>query len=216
MRDWKPEVRRRILDLELPADVKEEVIAELAAHLEDAEGDTGCARELCEEFDEGQWRSLKKAIRRAKNEEGIMNSRTKKLWLPAMGNLTVYTILLYIGAFCFDERIWTPRLSPASHTALPLFHPWLAILPICGAVGALLGKRWDAPLGSRLIAGLAPSLVWLAVFAIMTAVFVFAPGYFHGFPMRQVAVAAFGWILVPAMLLLLGTVPFLRTARAQN
>lgn len=216
MRDWMQEVRRRILDLELPADVKEDVIAELAAHLEDTEDDAGCAHELCEHFDEGQWRSLKRAIRRAKNEEGIMNSRTKKLWLPAMANLTVYTILLYIGAFCFDDRVWTPRLSPASHSPLPLFHPWLVILPMCGAVGALLAKRWDAPLGSRLIAGLAPSLVWLAVFTIMTAVFVCAPGYFHGFPMSQVAVAAFGWILVPAMLLLLGTVPFLRTARAQN
>jgi hypothetical protein len=216
MPDWKKEVRRRIADLELPTEVKEEVIAELAAHLEDCEDNPECHQEVSAAFRDVAWQSLARAIRKAKGEGGVMNSRTRTLWLPAMANLTLYTILLYIGAFCFDERVWTPRLSPASHTPLPLFHPWLVMLPLCGAVGALVAKRSEAPLGSRVIAGLAPSLIWLAVFAIMSAVFVCAPSYFRGFPMREVAMAAFGWILIPALLLLLGTVPFLRPERVQD
>lgn len=216
MPDWKLEVRTRIADLKLPAEVKEEVIAELAGHLEDIEQNPDCGQEVSAALEAVTWPFVASAIQKAKSEEGSMNSRTRTLWLPAMVNLTLYTILLYIGAFCFDERVWTPRLSPASHTPLPLFHPWLVTLPFCGAIGALLAKRSEAPLGSRMIAGLAPSLVWLAVFAIMTAVFVCAPSYFRGFPMRDVARAAFGWILIPALLLLLGSVPFLRTVRVQD
>lgn len=216
MPDWKKEVQRRIAGTELPAGVKDEVIAELAAHLEDSEADADCHQAASAALHEVRWHSLAKAIRKAKSEEGMMNSRTKMLWLPAMANLTVYTILLWVGALGFDDRVWTPRLSPASHSPLPLFHPWLVMLPLCGAAGALVAKRLEAPLGSRLIAGLAPCLIWLVVFLIMTAVFVCAPSYFRGFPMNEIAMAAFGWILVPGLLLLVGTVPFLRTERTQE
>ena len=216
MSDWKKVVLQHMTQLNLPARTREEVIAELAAHLEDSECEA-CPDQTAasESIDAVPWQKLARAISRAKREEGIMNQRTRELWLPAMANLTVYTIMMYVGAFCFNETIWTPRISSGSHSPLPIFHPWLFMLPLCGAVGAVLAKRSEATRGTRVIVGLAPSLVWLAVFSIMGLAFVSAPSYFKSFPLGQVGLAAFGWIVVPGLLLLVGTVPFLRTRRAK-
>lgn len=215
MADWKKVVGQHMTQMNLPASVQGEVIDELAAHLEDSEHDRSSNQVVGSEENEAvRWKELARAICSAKGNGGTMHQRTIKLWLPVMANLTLYTIMMYIGAFCFDERIWTPRISAGSHTPLPIFHPWLFMLPICGALGALVAKRSDASRGTLLVAGLAPSIIWFAVFAIMGLVLVCAPNDFKGFPLSQIALAAFGWVIIPALLLFLGTVPFLRTARA--
>jgi len=65
-------------------------------------------------------------------------------------------------------------------------------------------------LAARLIAGLAPSLVWLAVFTIMTLAFALDRHDFAAFPLDYFAVSAVAWIVLPAISLGLGTLPFLR------
>ena len=133
-----------------------------------------------------------------------MNRRTKSLWLPAMVNLVLSAALLVL----FDKLGFQPRIAPVSHIALA-FQPWIFALPLCGAVGALLARRAEGSRGARLIAGLAPSLVWLAVFSILGLVFACDRRDFAGFPLDSVALAAVGWVVLPALALLAGTAPFL-------
>ncbi len=199
--------------LRLPHDAKEAVIAELAAHLEDVYED-GLAHELGQSEAKRRalsgidWHNLTLGIRRTKLKEEAMNNRTKRLWLPAMANLTIAAALLTaFGILGVKPRIWS-----VSHIAMAVHFPWLFALPVSGAAAALLAKRAQAPLAARLIAGLAPSLVSLAVFCVMPLVFVLDRWEFSGFPLPldYFILSAVVWIVLPAFPLLVGTLPFLR------
>jgi len=99
-----------------------------------------------------------------------------------------------------------------SHMPMALPLPWLFALPVSGAAAALLAKRAQAPLAARLIAGLAPSLVALAVFCVMPLVFLLDRWEFSGFPLPldYFVLSAVVWIVLPILPLLLGALPFLR------
>lgn len=245
MPDWNKLVRERMSGLNLPPDTKEEVISELAAHLEDGYQNE-IARGLGEPeasqhvLSEVQWNKLAREIRRATCKEGSMNNRTRALWLPAIVNLTVAAVLLIIlvglGA---DARM--TRSSMIALDQLALNHPdhlrlfaliykplgiihlsWLLTLPLSAAAGCLMARRAQASTAVRLVVGLAPSLLWLAVFVAMSLEFELDRWQFPtGFPLEDsyFALSALGWIVFPAVPLLLGTLPFLREpnpARAQT
>ena len=219
MPDWKNLVRERLARLRLPHDAKEAVIAELAAHLEDAYedgltlnlGETEAKRRALSNID---WHHLALGIRRAQRKEEAMNNRTKRLWLPAMANLTIAAALLAT----LEILGVRPRMFSVSHMAMALPFPWLFALPVSGAAAALLAKRAQAPSAVRLIAGLAPSLVSLAVFCVMPLVFVLDRWEFSGFPLPldYYALSAVIWIVLPAFPLLVGTLPFLRDSAVQQ
>ncbi|HKI00026.1 MAG TPA: hypothetical protein VJ999_13035 [Candidatus Sulfotelmatobacter sp.] len=197
--------------LRLPCDVKEEVVSELAAHLEDAdeEGLTQNLRESeARSLSNINWRSLAREIQDSKLKEDAMNNRTKGLWLPALANLTIAATLLV----ALEMLGLKARILLVSHLAMGLPFPWLFALPVSGAAAALLAKRAQAPLAARLIAGLAPSLVSLAVFCIMPLVFVLDRWQFSGFPipLDYFFLSALVWIVLPVFPLLVGTLPFLR------
>ena len=236
MPDWKNLVRERMLALNLPPGAKEEVISELAAHLEDSYQNE-IARGLGEAeasqhvLSEVRWNKLAREIRRATRKEKSMNNRTRALWLPAMVNLTVaavlLTILVELGA---DDRMMRSSLLAIDQLAID--HPdhitffvliykllgtihlaWLLALPLSSAAGCLMARRAQASAAVRLIVGLAPSLLWLAVFVAMSLEFELDRWQFPtGFPLEfsYFALSALGWIVLPAVPLLLGTLPFLR------
>ena len=197
----------------LPHDAKEAVITELAAHLEDAYeqgltqqlGESEASRRALANID---WHRLALGVGRAKRKEETMNNRTKRLWLPAMANLMIAATLLAT----LEILGLKPRTFSVSHMAMALPFPWLFALPVSGAAAALLAKRAQAPSGVRLIAGLAPSLVSLAVFCVMPLVFVLDRWEFSGFPLPldYFALSAVIWIVLPAFPLLVGALPFLR------
>jgi len=167
------------------------------------------------------WRKLARAIHHAKLKEesmnhstmnhSTMNRRTKELWLPAMANLTIAAALL----IAFGILGLKDRSFPVSQMAMAIPFSWLFALPISGAAGGLLAKRAHAPLASRLIAGLAPSLVWLAVFCVMPLVFLLDRWQFSEFPLPldYFILSAAVWIVLPVFPLLLGTLPFLRESQ---
>lgn len=235
MPDWKKLVRDRLLALNLPPDAKEEVISELAAHLEDGYQNE-IARGLGESeasqhvLSEVQWNKLAREILRATRKEESMNNRTRALWLPAIVNLFVATILLTL----LEKLGVHPRMIHA-HIALNYFAkghpatikylvpinpfidmfplPWLCTLPFSAALASVLSRRAKAPAALRLLAGLAPSLVLLAVFVAMSLELELDRWQFPaGFPLEfsYFALSALGWIVLPAIPLLLGTLPFLR------
>src|SRR5689334_20171374 len=93
MLDWNQLVRERLGSLGLPPATEEEVVQELAAHLQDiyeenvAKGieEAHALRMALAEVH--NWGPLAKKIERTKKLEGIMNTRTKQLWLPALLSL---------------------------------------------------------------------------------------------------------------------------------
>ena len=210
MPDWRKLVRDQMPLQEMAQETREEVISEIAAHLEDASEDSSLLESFEErtspEFLSVHWKNLGRAIERAKREEETMNDRSRSLWLPALINIAVAATLLII----FDI-IWPhPVIVRISYVKLAVPILWLLTLPICGATGTLLACRAHGSATVRLIAGLAPSLVWLAVFCIMGVTFALDWRVFHGFPMNDFFMSALTWVVLPALCLLPGTLPFLR------
>jgi hypothetical protein len=211
MPDWSALVREHLGAIDLPPREAHEVIAELAAHLEDfyeEEIGNGCGES------EAQQRALNQIIRsrqlagniqRAKHKEEIMNTRTKQLWLPGLVSLAAAMGLLMI----LIQISLQPRFLGRSPLQMVLL-PWLVLLPLCGAAGASLSRHGGGYRWARLVAGLFPTIVLLILGSILTAlrlVILAQPSWWYG------SVAITLGIIVPSTALLLGTLPFLKTTK---
>ena len=88
MRDWQAVIRKNLRGLRLDPACQQDIVAELAAHLEDvcrefrAEGRSEAEAFRCSLEEVTDWHRLAARIQRAKREEEVMNTRTKQLWLP--------------------------------------------------------------------------------------------------------------------------------------
>ena len=207
---WAALVREHLRPLNLPAIEQEEVIAELAAHLEDiyeqqlekgmseSEARKNATNEVV------QWRPLARNIRRAKLKEGIMNPRTKQLWLPSLVSLTTAMLSLMFLTLLAVQ----PRLLYAHRAVTMLYLPWLAALPLCGAAGACLSRRAGGNRLTCLAASLFPAATLLACFAFILLDSLFGTG--HAATLSAFLVFAWSWVFIPGTALLLGALPFLR------
>lgn len=217
MPDWDALVRDKLRSLDLPPKHRQEVIAELAAHLEDLYqeklGQGISEREAEEEVvNEVSWPSLAKRIHRAKLKEeimndGTMNDRTRHFWLPGLVSLTSAMILLAIPIAISMQ----PRFLGRSPLEMVLL-PWLLVLPLCGASGAYLSRRGGGNPRARLVAGLFPTIALLTLGSILviTRLLTFAhPEWWYG----SVALAV--GIIFPSVFLLIGAAPFLKPAKSR-
>lgn len=140
----------------------DEVVAELASHLEDlydelrlqgfAEAEA-VERVLSSERD---WRELSFAIHRTRHAWSTVNQRTQQLWFPALTTLLTANLLPMV--FARASRARFPTAGP-----LALYLPWFATQPFIGALGAHLSRRAGGLRSARLVAGLFPSIVIAAV-----------------------------------------------------
>ena len=143
MPDWKKLVRERIASSTPSVPTQAEVVSELAAHLEEtyaAALSQGSTEKAAVEFalqEVNDWHVLAANIRQAKSEGGIVNDRTRNLWLPGMASLLGASLLLLI----LQRASYQPRLVWFGHMAMLFYWPWLAGLPAFGALGAYLSKR---------------------------------------------------------------------------
>jgi hypothetical protein len=212
--DWSGLVRESLLPLDLTSSESQEVVAELAAHLEDCyeqqigKGLTESAayqRTLNELF---ETRRLAKDIQRAKHKEESMNPRTKQLWLPSLVSLATAMSLLAI----LIQISLQPRFLGRTPLQMVLL-PWLALLPFCGAAGAYLSRRGGADLRARIISGLFPMIVLFSVVGtlIVTRLIVLARPHLP-FIAIWIALA----VILPSAALLIGTVPFLRGTKPKT
>ncbi len=211
MPDWKELVRQRMLALNLPHDAKEEVISELAAHLEEifeaarikglneAEAFQRALQEVTD------WHVLAADIRDLKFEEEFVNDRTKNLWLPGMVTLLGASLLLMLLQFVG----FRPHLVWMGNTAMLFYWPWLALLPVFGALGARLSQRARGTIWARLSAVLSPALVMLAAMAASLP-FGLAIDGVSFFRLVLFGIGVTNWVVLPALALLLGALPFLR------
>lgn len=145
-------------------------------------------------------------LRAAASKDNRLHQRTRSLWLPVMMNLTLtFGLFIILDGLNLDE----PGIATAGHIAKAFRLPWLLPLPVLGALAALLAKRAHASRAERLIAGLAPSLVWLAVLVVIGLIFAFDRRDFAGAPLHYLPLSIVGLVILPALALLLGILPFL-------
>jgi hypothetical protein len=219
VRDWGATVRERLGELGLTAPQQDEIVAELASHLEDvhekrrADGlsDSEAVRRTLDEVTD--WRLLAKKIFDAKHQEESMNDRTRKFWLPGFVGLTASMgLLMILQRAGVQPHVQWLRSGPE----LTLYLPWLIAQPLIGAVGAYLSRRAGGATPMRLGAGLFPAIAMLGLFCLMlpVGIAIQRDAFVLHHP-AYLASVAFVWVVAPATGLLLGALPFLRVAKPQ-
>ena len=211
MPNWIEIVRKRLRGQEPRVPDLQSVIAELAAHLEEtyeaarSRGlpDNDALQIALQEVED--WRVLAAQIDAALSEEGAMNHRTKSLWLPALITLLGASVSLAATQFMGPQpqQVWVGKMG------MTFYWPWLASLPIFGAVGAYMSRRAAGQTPMRLAAGLAPALVMLVVMFLILPWGLFLDS-FHFFRLVHFGLGLINWVGIPAAALLLGALPFLR------
>ena len=211
MRDWGALVEQRLAGLVLEPEEKAEVIAEVAAHLE----------EICEEMlrqgmteeeavrralsQAGDWQDLRRKILTAKRGEQVMEKRVRQLWVP--GFLTLILSMLFLTALQkFGLR---PRIVWSGSNSVLLYMPWLLSLPFFGALGASVSSRAGGSRRTALFVSVFPALALAFAFLFMFP-FSATIELITGRPVdfSRVAIVllrdGIGWILVPGVALLAG------------
>ena len=115
MPDWKKLVQRRTSELKLRTRLKEEVSAELAAHLEEIYEEArskglppkAAMRIALQEVE--SWSDLSRDIAAIRSTEDRMTQPTKTLWLPSIAILFVIGLALVLRdrAPALQQLIWT-------------------------------------------------------------------------------------------------------------
>ncbi|HXW56738.1 MAG TPA: hypothetical protein VEJ67_13380 [Candidatus Cybelea sp.] len=217
MPDWRNLVRQKTQDLRLTPAQKEEVTAELASHLEEFY-DEQRALEVPEpeaerrSLDElSDWAELSRRIQSAKREEGIMNDRTKRLWLPGLASFwTALACELALGGSSIHGSLFHSHLSQF------MYGLWLLGQLGCGALGAYLSRRAGGTRSARLGAALFTSgillVTMLIVLAICAAGRVLGLG-FAGLEFGILVKPVFMVIVIPSLAMLIGALPFLSDDR---
>jgi len=216
MPDWQKLVSERLGSPDLTPEGRVEVVAELAAHLEDRY-EEGLARGLKEHeairwaYDcVHDWSELASKICLAKHEVDRINKRRKAFWLPGL-----LVILMSIG---LQDPSW--RIVPQAwlyHSLLVPYLVWIMTLPLLGALGACLSCRI---LGSRNRPG--PATVLFPSIAMFVLMFLDGACMFfvkNGLIIRHPYVMGL-YILrcsaLPALALLMGAMPFLRPTKLRD
>ena len=210
MKTWQQGIREHLKACKLPRGICEEVVVELAGHLEEIEEEArsrgmseAAAVELALQEVE-DWSVLAAEIGRAQSQEDFMNHRTKSLWLPALTTFVGASVSLMLTQMLGMQ----PRVVWIGDMGIPFYWPWLATLPIFGALGAHLTRRVQGPAGARLAAGLSPALIMLIVMCLILPWGLAIDG-FHFFTLVGFGLGLITWVTIPGIALLAGAVPFL-------
>lgn len=204
MPDFEALVRQRLGSLKLSREGEREVVAELAAHLEDRylqllAGGAGGPEALADSLQElKRSRSLRRNIRRAKED---WMDRSRQLLMPALASMCVSGVAQLVCNGLYPH----PFVFPTGDTGYVLQPLWLAALPLAGALAAYLARKAGATRGRRLAAACAPVLVLLPLFALGMIVDFRS---WHTKPLLLLAGPILSWLVIPAIPLLLGALPF--------
>ncbi len=211
MRDWEALVKQRLAGLALEPGETTEVIAEVAAHLEDT-----CEEMLRQGMTEdeavgralgqaGDWRVLRYKILAAKRKEQVMQKRVRQLWIP--GFLSLILCLLFQAAL---QRLGLqPRIVWSGSSSPILYTPWLAALPFIGALAAYVSSRAGGSRATVLFVSVFPALALTGAFLLMFPIGLAIQaitGSQGDFSIVATVLLrdGIGWILAPGTVLLLG------------
>jgi len=223
MPDWEQLVAERLGHLKLAPEERREVVAEIAAHLEecyqalraagspDPEGYT-----LAQVAD---WKALRHRIQKSKEDP---MSFSRKVMMPGLAALFVAQFALSVSLHSLVALHGAPTLWQFRGTAGPLpgvfYLPWLAILPFAGALGAWLARRAGASSAQRFTAALFPSLFFVVVSSLfgVIALLVNPQRLISEFKLANQAVILLFWVIIPAIACAIGAWPFLAGAPRQT
>ena len=211
MPDWQKFVRHRLSGLELDPAEREEVHAELAAHLE--ESYAGLCQQGLREKDAAErtlqevtdWQDLRRNILAAKRREHPMKQRVQQLWIP--GFLTLILSMLVLATL--QTTGFHPRLVPSGPRTILFFAPWLLSLPFLGALGTYLSSRAGGSRRSALLVSVFPVLALATAFLLMFPIG-WTVQWVLGRPIDFNTVApallrdGIGWLLLPGAALFAG------------
>jgi len=155
----------------------------------------------------GAWPFL--GIHGRQEPQHLLNHRTRTVWLPGLASLGASMAVLMASTRAGLHPFFLAR-GLANQV---VYLPWLLLLPACGAAGAYLSGRGGGERPARAAAGLFPAITLLVLgsFLTLARVVVFVePRWF------QTSLAVTLGVLVPGVALLLGTLPFLKTAKLET
>jgi hypothetical protein len=205
MRDWKAVVNANLGTLRVEVEQREEIISELATHLEELYQEhrihgmpESMAFQLCLRQVAGGQR-IARSIERTK--EGLMNYRTKALWLPGLVTLGAVSILLAIL-----QRVssFQPKIFWVQGEALGVDLRWLMLLPICGATGAYLSRRAGAKRLTCLVAGIFPAIIMFGSFCLFFPVGLVQRNSFINHHLLYLGLSMLDWTVLPGLALFVG------------
>src|SRR5258708_27537684 len=213
MHDWQELVRRRLSGLTLDATEKDEVQAELAAHL----------AETCEELHRRgmteeeavrrtlsqveDWQKLTRLIQTVRTKENTMTNRIKQFWLPSL-----LTLLLSMGLLAliqvFGPNPWLVARKSGWSLVAPVavvYLPWLLSLPVIGAMGAYLSNRAGGSRRAGFSSIVFPVLPYLVFFLLALPVMaIFNDRLAPNIVVGALFVLFFAWVPAPGAALLAG------------
>ncbi len=205
MHDWKGVVSKNLRTLGLEPEQSEEVIAEVAAHLEDiyAECRTqGMSDSMAFQVCTRQVAEAEKIVRTVeRTKEGLMNYRTKTLWLPGLVTLAAASILL---AILQQVSSFQPKIFWVQGEALGVDLRWLMQLPICGATGAYLSRRAGAKRLTCLVAGIFPAIIMVGSFCLFFPVGLVQRNSFISHHLLYLGLSMLDWTVLPGSALFVG------------
>lgn len=208
MPDWQELVRQRLAGLALDPAERDEIRAELAAHLEDAyeamlrdgiNNSEAAKRTLCLAND---WQDLQREISVARGGKDTLTNRVTQLWLPG---LAAFVLSGGILALMQILRLKAWVLTKNGDLTAVLYVWWLILLPLIGAVGAYLSWRAGGSERAILLSMVFPVLPFLAsILVVLPVSLIFDRFIAHNIGPMSLIFALFGWVLVPAAALLAG------------
>jgi hypothetical protein len=219
MRDWEALVQQQLAGLALEAEERREVVAELAAHLEETfEGlrREGLSEEAAAKRALAQvqnWRSLRRKIQKARRKEDAMTDRVKQVWLPGFLTLFLSVILLMANEVIGIKLGINPLFVSAHGSGLKdpvavIYVPWLVSLLLIGAIGAYLALRAGASQRAALLSIMFPVLPQSIFFAIWIPVSLILGDHIsHNTMPGGLLMGLVGWVVLPAVALLAGGLP---------
>ena len=219
MPDWNALLRERLKSLSLPPSLRDEIVAELASHLEEAYEDfsrrglSAWEAERLAFADLGDVEKLAKEIYRIKREGQKMSGiskTTRTTWLPGLAGLALLNLIW----MALTRADIPPRLFELGFATVPVYLPLLISMPCIGALVAWLSLRAGGDCRARLIAALfsIAALPLVACAGVANGILIGKP--IQSTPHLQPTAPAVMFLflcglVIQVLTLLAGTVPFL-------
>jgi hypothetical protein len=211
MSEWERIVAERLAGIKLTDEQRREVVAEIAGHLEESHQEllrTGSPDPAGQTLGQvSDWKALRRNIPRAKEDR---MSFARKVVLPgviavmlAIAALKLAVYFLITPQPCEAPTVGASGLIADCVSILvsadgPAYLPWLATLPLAGALAAALARRFGARPAQRLAAAISPALY----LGVDTLVLGLQSEFYWRVPVY--------WVIIPALACAIGALPFLR------
>jgi len=213
-------VRERLKALRLSDPEREEVFAEIAAHLE-------CVAKELRTNGAGERQAVQMALSQLNDTDrilkGIQRERTRemrdsfrKVWLPA----AVVLFLVYASQMIIYRLVPEPRTYRIMGNYYAYSWGWLLMVVVCGALGAWWSREAGGSVRDRIVVALAPAETMAVVIAILLPLDAIVQiSMEHRTPYflshKQMVLATLLWLLHTAIPSLIGAAPLLRAGRVQ-